>query len=85
MKEYDFEFDESKILRLTFAMDPDIVYETREIYTFWDLLGDVGGLYDMLKLMGQFFVSSVQFFFGSNLYRYLIPHLFKKESSRRRR
>ena len=25
---------------------------SRAIYTFWDLLGDVGGLFDMLKLIG---------------------------------
>ena len=24
----------------------------RAIYTFWDFLGDVGGLFDMLKLLG---------------------------------
>ena len=64
-----------------FELNDEISYESRAIYTFWDLLGDVGGLYDMLKLLGQFFFTCVQLLFGSNLDRYLVLHLFKKESS----
>ena len=34
-----------------FQMDMDKVVHSRSIYTVWDFFGDVGGLFDMLKLL----------------------------------
>ena len=49
----------------------------RSIYTFWDLLGDVGGLLDMLILLGAPVLSVSSFVFGSGLEAFLIESLFK--------
>ena len=68
---------------MIFSLDSKESYETRAIYTFWDLLGDVGGLYDMLKLLGQLIITCVQLYSGSNLNQYLVSHIFKKEANRR--
>ena len=35
-----------------YKWDNKVVSHQRSIYTFWDYLGDVGGLFDMLKLIG---------------------------------
>ena len=53
------------------------VVETRQIYTIWDFLGDVGGLADMLKLLATPIISFVQLVFGSSLNRLLIKLIFK--------
>ena len=42
--------DLSLIFNLNFQMSSDVIYEERSIYTFWDLLGDVGGLLGELGL-----------------------------------
>ena len=47
------------------------------MYTFWDFLGDVGGLHDMLKLLGEFLMTIITMISGSGLERYLIANLFK--------
>ena len=33
------------------VLDHSITHHKRSIYTVWDFLGDVGGLFDMLKLL----------------------------------
>ena len=37
---------------LIVSLDLDVVDEVRNIYTIWDALGDIGGLIDMLRLLG---------------------------------
>ena len=37
---------------LIVSLDLDAVDEVRNIYTVWDALGDIGGLIDMLRLLG---------------------------------
>ena len=54
----------------------DSVTETRQIYTIWDFLGEVGGLMDMLKLIGQPLISLIHIIFGSGLSRLLFRSLF---------
>ena len=49
---------------------------SRAIYTFWDLLGDVGGLFDMLKLIGQAMIAFITSLSGSKLNRVLISQIF---------
>ena len=38
-------------LQIDYYMSLDQVYHNRAIYTVWDFFGDVGGLFDMLKLI----------------------------------
>ena len=49
----------------------------RNVYTFWDFLGDIGGLHDALKLIGELFMAVVTMLSGSGLDRYLVESLFK--------
>ena len=57
--------------------DYSTVEYSRAIYTIWDLLGDVGGLNDMLKQLGAPLVSLLSFIVGSGLENHLIQLLFK--------
>ena len=53
-------------------LSPDIKVNTRSIYTIWDLLGDIGGLFDMLKLIKSPFVTFFSFLLGAGLETHLI-------------
>ena len=55
-------------IRLT----PDVVYHTRAIYTFLDLLGDVGGLLDALKGFMSFVVAFYFYICGDPIQAYLL-------------
>ena len=57
--------------------DYTTVEYSRAIYTIWDLLGDIGGLLDMLEVLGAPLVSLLSFIAGSGLENYLIELLFK--------
>ena len=50
---------------------------TRSIYTVWDLLGDIGGLFDMMKQIASPLISFLSFILGSGLETHLIQLLFK--------
>lgn len=45
-------------LRIRAYLSGDLHVQTRERYTFWDLLGDVGGFNDGLFLLAQFFMAT---------------------------
>ena len=60
-------------------MSLDRVYHARAIYSVWDFFGDVGGLFDMLRLLAQPIVALGAALFGSGLERYIISALFRKE------
>ena len=57
-------------------MHPDIVEEQRQVYSFWDFIGDLGGLMDFLKLIGGILVSLYTALTGSGLDRFLAKNLF---------
>ena len=40
-----------------FRLHKDVIHHERSIYTFFDLLGDVGGLFDALKGISSFLVA----------------------------
>ena len=63
-------------------MGLDRIEHTRSIYTMWDFLGDVGGLFDMLRLLAEPLVKMFSVIFGSRLDRFLLAALFKKERRR---
>ena len=57
----------------------------REVYTIWDFLGDIGGLNDILPVIGAFIVGFARVLTGSELKRFIFKNLFKirPESSTR--
>ena len=66
-------------------MHPDIVEQNRTVYTFWDVMGDLGGLYDALKLLVGLFVSITSTLTGSSLNRFLISKIFKFDRKKKKR
>ena len=54
---------------------------SRAVFSFWDFLGDVGGLYDMLILIGGQIVALIQLVIGSGLNRFLIRNLFQVDKN----
>ena len=64
---------------LTFGMNMSTMMHTRQVFSFWDFLADVGGLYDMLFILGGAVVSVFQLLTGSPMNRFIIKHLFKVE------
>ena len=67
---------------LEFRLTSDIQIYQRSIYTFFDLLGDVGGLQFILtNLLGSFLMSCYTFFVGNPQQRYLLTSLLKTEKS----
>ena len=59
-----------------FSLSRDVVHHNRSIYTFLDLLGDVGGLFDALK--GIFYAVITFYFYliGDPLHSYLLNAIF---------
>ena len=54
------------------GLELDAINKTRQIYTIWDVLGDVGGLMDMLRLIGLPIIALIKVFFGNNLARFIV-------------
>ena len=55
------------VFNLYFSMNNDLVYEERSIYTFWDMLGDVGGLFGSLTFLGGIYLKIIEFVLGSRM------------------
>ena len=68
----DFKFDDGKLGGLFVSFDSEIVKHTRSIYSVLDFLGDVGGLYDMLKLVAEVLLSVWSLIAGCGLDAYLL-------------
>ena len=58
---------------LNLGGNPNLIMHSRAIYTFLDLLGDIGGLIDSLKLIGY---SMIVFFTSGKYSSFLINKLF---------
>ena len=56
-------------------------FNTRTVYSIWDFLGDVGGLFDMLARLGGLLAAAISRLSGSGLSMYLITSLFKIETT----
>ena len=63
-------------------MDDDTVEYQREVYTIWDLFGDVGGLLEVMIIFGGLFITTISALTGSNLETYLLQKLFFVEKKR---
>ena len=63
-------------MRLEFETSSDETAHNRAIYTLFDLLGDIGGLLEMMTYLAQIVWSIVNRLSGSQLTKYLIGVLF---------
>ena len=59
-----------------FSLHRDVVHHSRSIYTFLDLLGDIGGLLDGLKGICSVLISIYFYLFGNPIHSYLLKALF---------
>ena len=52
-EEYKQDFSEYKghLLDFFVSLDEDAVQTVRNVYTIWDVFGDIGGLIDMFKIL----------------------------------
>ena len=64
-------------LDLNFQVNTSVKIHYRSIYTFWDFLGDIGGLNDILCRIGSLVIAGLQLITGNSLQRYLFRNLFK--------
>ena len=76
-------FTTNLVKEFLFFMHPDVVHQQRVVFTFFDALGDIGGLRDVLVLVGQLLVTLYGLIFGSHLDMFLISNLFKFEREAR--
>ena len=51
----------------------------RSIYNFFDLLGDIGGLFDALKIISGFLISLNFAVFGDPMNQFLLQALFLRQ------
>ena len=65
-------------------MSTDTVSHERSVYTVWDWMGDVGGLFGTLSIIGAQIVSLTSYISGNSLMRELIERLYFVEASTRR-
>ena len=72
--------DTDIVMRLEFETSPDDINHNRSVYTSLDLLGDVGGLLDMCILIAKIIWSIIFTISGSEINRYLLTHLFFRDS-----
>jgi len=70
-------------MRMEFETSSDEIAHERQVYTLLDMLGDVGGLLDMLMYLGQIVLAIIFKVSGSETIRYLAGALFyrRKEIS----
>ena len=59
-----------------FRLNKDIIHHNRTIYTFFDVLGDIGGLFDALTRISSLIVIILFKIFGNPFDEYLLEHLF---------
>ena len=75
--------DTNVVMRMEFETSSDEITHERQVYTLLDMLGDVGGLLDMLTYLGQMILAMIFKVSGSETIRYLVGALFykRKETS----
>lgn len=74
--------DADLVMRLEFEMSTDEITNSRSVYTFFDFLGDVGGLLDMLIIFAKLISSFASAVSGSAIHVFMIKRLFYRSSSR---
>ena len=77
--EFGEEFEEEyfdELIGLVITLDHDAIEEKRSIYTIWDVLGDIGGLIDMLYILGKPLMVLTNLILGSGMSRHILKSLF---------
>ena len=74
--EDELESETDLLNQLTITLDLDSVEHVRRVYTIWDVLGDTGGLIDMLCLLCKPLIILYHGIVGSGMTRFLIQSLF---------
>ena len=64
------------LFSLFISLERDVMHHNRSIYSFLDLLGDVGGLFDALKGIASFIITIYFGLFGDPINSYLLRKLF---------
>jgi len=68
--------DTNVVMRMEFETSADKIIHERHMYTVLDVLGNVGGLLDMLTYLGQIVLAIIFKVSGSETVRYLTQALF---------
>ena len=61
-----------RLKSIVINLEEDAILEVRSIYTIWDVLGDIGGLIDMLRLLVMPLVALLNFSFSFGINRFLL-------------
>ena len=72
--------EEKNILEIWFEVSEEMIHHKRSVYTIYDLLGDLGGLFGMLEIFCQVLLTATTALFGDGLEQYLIGSIFKLET-----
>ena len=67
------------LFALDFVLSKDQTFHKRSIYTILDILGDVGGLLDGLRILGGVVMSIYTFAVRNPLNTFLVKSLFKTD------
>ena len=73
-----YEKEDLPLNGLYIGLNFDAIEEVRTVYTFWDVLGDIGGLIDMLVLLGQPLIYLLNLIMGTGIRKFLTESLFMK-------
>ena len=65
---------------MRFFLSPNKKVYTRQVYNLLDWLGDVGGLLEGLRLVGQLGIALVTLFISNPLSAFIVNALFKSGS-----
>ena len=77
----NIKFGDGRLGGFFVSFDSQIVKHTRSIYSALDFLGDVGGLYDMLKLVAEVLLSVWSLIAGCGVDAYLLQSIFKESTN----
>ena len=70
---------QSDLITYYLTLDKQGYMTVRTVYTIWDVLGEIGGLIDMLSYMAMLVISIINIFVGKGLSKYLLSTLFFKQ------
>ena len=76
----DLDEDKPRLLEIWFELSDYKTQHTRSVYTLYDFLGDLGGLYGMLEIACELILAAMTMLFGDGLEQYLIGRIFKLET-----
>ena len=63
-------------------MSLDSTAYERSVYTVWDWMGDVGGLYGTLAIIGHYIVTLMSYVTGHGIVKEIIESLYRREAQR---